>query len=190
MAALTTGQKWLAGLAAVAGGVFLFDKLVPVAPAVAPWKAPPPRATTTSVVLPATVKRSGRAEALAWIRDNPNKSSFASNTLSKRAAIDFVQRLYALGARSVVVSGIRGEAWRIDDEGGPSADTLFVKLPNNQAQINAIANFVLNASDTPDEFSRVTPKARIRSHIESRSRFPEITPGQLRAGNTLRLWWD
>jgi hypothetical protein len=84
-----------------------------------------------------------------------------------------------------IVGGIR--APRPQDEAvGPSADTLFVTLPSDPRRIQAIASFVQKASDGPDEFSRLTPPAR----ISDRGVRGSITADQLRGGNTLRLWWD
>jgi hypothetical protein len=118
-------------------------------------------------------------------------TSAASNTFGNKSnAIGFVQRLYAWGATKVYVAGIQGEAWRVQEEGGPYADTLFVTLPADPKNYIAIANFILRSHERPDEFSRVSDHKRIVSQIDSSDRRPQITPGQLRGGNTLRLWWD
>ncbi len=69
-------------------------------------------------------------EARAWLKRNKNKHGFASNRFGETAnARSAVQRLYAAGAKKVLVSGIRDEARRIEHEGGPYADTLLVVLP-------------------------------------------------------------
>ena len=59
----------------------------------------------------------------------------ASNRFSDtQEAIDFVQTLYNKGAQQVSVTSILDEQWRINDEGGPYADTLIVELPIDSAQ--------------------------------------------------------
>ena len=73
------------------------------------------------------------AEALEWLSHNPNPRSFTRfrDTLE---ALVFVQKLYALGAVEVFVTGILCEEWRIEIEGGPFADTLVVHLPKDSRQ--------------------------------------------------------
>jgi hypothetical protein len=184
MAATTTSWvSWALPLAAIAGaGILIFDsaskKVYPT--------ALPPRS------MPSPVKTSGRTEALYWLQNNPNKSrGFASNTFGKTSnAVNFVQRLYGFGATKVYVAGIHGEPWRIQEEGGPIADTLYVTVPSNPGDYIGIANFIMRSHERPDEFSRVSDHARIVQKISPPERRKQITPDQLRGGNTLRLWWD
>jgi hypothetical protein len=151
----------------------------------APPRPAPPRALRTLPVLPPTVKTRGRAEALAWIRDNPERQAFGANVFDSNAqAARFVEGLYSAGAARVIVGGIRAPRPQ-DGSVGPSADTLFVTLPGDAQKIRAIVSFVQDASDGPDEFSRLTPPARISDRIRG-----GISAEQLRGGNTLRLWWD
>jgi len=167
--------------AIVAGSYFFFDSAG--RPRLAPPTRGPAPAPRDQSIGKSVVKTSGRAEALSWIQDNPNRHPFAGNTFDGRdAAANFVKRLYSIGAKKVVVAGISGEAWRIAEEGGPYADTLFVTLGVNPRQT---AEFILGSPMRPDEFSVVstgTDRGRVRKRID------ENTP--VRAGNTLRLWWD
>jgi hypothetical protein len=74
-----------------------------------------------------------RIEAVAWLTSNENPYSFASNRFSSTdEAILFVEKLYARGAVQVLVTGIYDEAWRIEAEGGPYADTLIIILPEEK----------------------------------------------------------
>ena len=144
--------------------------------------------------MPPGVKLSGRADARVWLGRNPNMHGFASNTFSNNGqAIRLVQSLYAAGASSVILAGIHGEPWRLREEGGPIADTLFVKLPADAATAQAVARAVVRSSDRPDEFSSVLDHKKIVTaselpHIGRRER--AITPEDVRGGQTLRLWWD
>ena len=115
------------------------------------------------------------------------------HVLQQRPAIRLVQSLYAAGASSVILAGIHGEPWRLREEGGPIADTLFVKLPADAATAQAVARAVVRSSDRPDEFSSVLDHKKIVTaselpHIGRRER--AITPEDVRGGQTLRLWWD
>ena len=99
---------------------------------------------------------------------NPNTNAFASNAFGHTPrAIDFVERLYAAGARHVSVSGILDEPWRIEEEGGPYADTLLVSMPRDPKKKRAVMKVIESAS--PDE---VGP------------------PRGKKATGKLRLWWD
>jgi len=81
------------------------------------------------------VATSGSPEALRWLDQNANPRGFASNQFSSiESAHDFVQRLYDRGAVKVRVGNVLGEDWRIQEEGGPYADTLLVTLPANSAK--------------------------------------------------------
>jgi hypothetical protein len=82
-------------------------------------------------------------EAREWLANNSNPYPLAGNRFSGREeAQQFVESLYAAGATAVFVSMIHDEAWRIEQEGGPYAESLLVKLPDEattRAKILAIA---------------------------------------------------
>ena len=77
-----------------------------------------------------------KPEARTWL--NENKSRFcalATNRFGDReTAKEFVEKLYKMGAVEVKVDNIMDEKWRIEEEGGPYADTLLVKLPKDSKQ--------------------------------------------------------
>ena len=71
-----------------------------------------------------------KPEARQWLTTNSNRHAFAGNRFKDtQAALEFVKQLYALGAVSVRIDNVFGEAWRIAEYGGPYADTLVVELP-------------------------------------------------------------
>ena len=71
-------------------------------------------------------------EALEWLQSNQNRQAFASDRFSDTgSALEFVNRLYHLGAIEVRVSGILDEGWRLAEDGGPYADRLVVNLPDD-----------------------------------------------------------
>lgn len=127
-----------------------------------------------------------KVEARNWLHTNYNPYAFGVNTFQQtRNAIKYVDRLYILGATRVLVGGIyshKGEA-------GPSADTLYVTLPQDPVLRNNILNFILkDYTYKPDELNRVADRKQIVSKITDSSR--QITPDQLKGGQTIRLWWD
>jgi hypothetical protein len=161
--ALSTGTVvgLLVGTAVVGGVAWYFTQPQPY-PAFVPRPAPrlTPRSGKGSVAI------SGSPEALRWLNQNANPQGFASNQFSSiESAHDFVQRLYDRGAVKVRVGGIRGEDWRIEAEGGPYADTLFVTLPANSAKRADVLR-VLQARE-PSEMRPYGGKK-----------------------NVLRVWWD
>lgn len=71
-------------------------------------------------------------EAREWLTHNPNPWPFAGNRFAgPHEALIFVNLLYELGAVRVLVDNIFDEAWRIEENGGPYADTLIVELPED-----------------------------------------------------------
>lgn len=82
-------------------------------------------------------------EAREWLANNSNPSPLAGNRFgSREEAQQFVESLYAAGAVTIFVTMIHGEPWRIEQEGGPYAESLLVKLPDAteaRARILAIA---------------------------------------------------
>ena len=81
------------------------------------------------------VRRRRRYEARQWLQTNSNKLAFAGNRFGETInALNFVEDLYALGARKVEVTNIFNEKWRIRENGGPYADTLIVTLPDDSRQ--------------------------------------------------------
>lgn len=112
---------------------------------------------------------SDRFEARAWIANNPNAigAPFAGNRFMRQEALAFVDNLYALGAVRVDVTNIFSETWRIEQEGGPYADTLIVRLPDAATQRAAI--FAVAAREASQE--------GLERPVDS---------GQ----DELTLWWD
>jgi len=71
-------------------------------------------------------------EALEWLKSNNNPSALASDRFGETVnAIEFVKKLYELGAEKVSVIGIMDETERVEEEGGAYASTLLVELPND-----------------------------------------------------------
>lgn len=71
-------------------------------------------------------------EARAWLTANPNESALASNRFGDTEnAKRFIEHLYNMGAVYVGVFNIYDEPWRIESEGGPYADTLYVLTPED-----------------------------------------------------------
>lgn len=110
-------------------------------------------------------------EALSWLENNNNPSAFSSNRFRKTdSAIAFIRDLYACGAAEVLISNIMDEPWRIEEEGGPYADVLIVKLPADHAQQENLIK--LYQKECRDYFCN--------EGIEE--------AGQ--RGETLTFWWD
>ena len=77
----------------------------------------------------ATIKK---IPARSWLASNKNDSALATNRFDTTAnAAAFVERLFSLGAVEVYVGDPMDEQGRIAREGGPYADTVIVKLPND-----------------------------------------------------------
>jgi len=72
-----------------------------------------------------------RFEARKWLGNNGNVFPLANNRFrqGKGEALAFVEDLYVMGAKQVLVTNIRADQWRLDKEGGPYADTIVVILP-------------------------------------------------------------
>jgi len=69
-------------------------------------------------------------EARTWLARNGNSAALACNRFeTSEQAQGFVEKLYLLGAVKVIIDNIYAEAFRIKEEGGPYADTLFVEVP-------------------------------------------------------------
>ncbi len=118
----------------------------------------------TSEVVELAKKLGGRKEpALYWLRSNKNPFGFAANYFGRTEnAADFVEALYAIGGiKDVRVTNIRDEPERIQEEGGPIADTLLLTL-----------------DDPEDEHTKA-----ILRHLKV-DEIDEIAPG------IIRLWWD
>ena len=107
-------------------------------------------------------------EALAWLASNPNPYALAGNRFySTEDAIAFVEMLYEAGAVEVLVTNIYDEDWRIEAEGGPYADTLILRLPQDSEKRKRLFE-ISNDEAVREGFS------------------PERDTGQ----ETLLLWWD
>ena len=109
-----------------------------------------------------------RYEARAWLAVNPNPSPFASNRFeSKGAAAAFIDSLYALGADTVYVLNVEQDSAWVQEEGGPYADALLIRLPAEQAARERL--FVVNARE---------------------ARLEGFDPEPDRAQQYLYFWWD
>ncbi|MEH7453696.1 hypothetical protein [Gottfriedia acidiceleris] len=81
-------------------------------------------------------------EALEWLKNNNNPSAFATNRFGETInAINFVEQLYELGTGKVCVVGIIDEKERIEEEGGPYAESLLVELPEDDVKRNDLIKF-------------------------------------------------
>ncbi len=73
-----------------------------------------------------------RYDAREWLGSNPNPRAFAGNRFrDNQDALQFVERLYTLGATAIYVTSIYDEEYRIEEEGGPYADALDVTMPDD-----------------------------------------------------------
>lgn len=91
-----------------------------------------------------------RYEARAWLAANTNPFPFASNRFeSREAATAFVDSLYAMGADTVYVLNVLQEPDRIQEEGGPYADALLIRLPADAAYRARL--FAVNAREAGRE---------------------------------------
>jgi hypothetical protein len=107
-------------------------------------------------------------EARAWLAANHNPSAFATNRFwTTDRAMAFVNALYEAGALDVLVDHILPDG--ADRDGGPYADTLIVKLPDDDERQWRIARLCEESGpgDVPEGDFRMTVR---RSEIE--------------------LWWD
>ena len=81
-------------------------------------------------------------EALEWLKSNNNPSALASDRFGETInSIQFVEKLYELGATKESVIGIFDEPERLEDEGGPYATSLIVDLPQENEKRNKIIEF-------------------------------------------------
>ena len=77
-------------------------------------------------------QNSNPLEARTWLKSNKNPSALATNRFNDtKTALEFVEQLYQAGAVEVIVDNILDEEQRIQEEGGPSADSLIVSLPTD-----------------------------------------------------------
>lgn len=112
----------------------------------------------------------GIAEASTWLAANWSPSAFATNRFgTTKAAIDFVEQLYAAGAKSV---GIDNVMMLANHDWTPYADTLLVELPEDAAARRALFELMEHVGK-PDEDGPGFAELLIDS-------------GQDR----VRLWWD
>jgi hypothetical protein len=110
-----------------------------------------------------------RPEAREWLTQNRNPHAFAGNRfIDSREALIFVNLLYELGAPNVWVDNIYDEAHRIEEEGGPYANTLIVELPEDSAA-----------------------RAKLRElHERELAEQQGLDIGQYTRGDALEFWWD
>src|SRR5882762_3938180 len=82
-------------------------------------------------MFPESFSEDSGPEAWKWLRTNQNPSALASNRFgSTQDALEFVDKLYAVGAKRVMVpkDSIQDDKQTIEREGGPYADALIVEL--------------------------------------------------------------
>ncbi len=106
-------------------------------------------------------------EARKWISENNNSSPLATNKFdTKEKALEFVEKLYELGAELVLVDNIRDEDWRIQKEGGPYADSLKVTLPQDLEKRKKL--FAFNNENVDEEEHQAEDEGQVE----------------------LLMWWD
>ena len=111
-------------------------------------------------------------EAKSWLQGNQNKYALAGNRFAGTVdAINFVNKLYSLGAVKVVISNdsIYDEKDRIENEGGPYADAIVVTLPSSETQ--------------KAELFEIFKKEAISQGME-------FTPDTDVKNNKVFIWWD
>ncbi len=108
-------------------------------------------------------------EARAWLMQNPSEHCFAGNRFyDRQEALDFVNRLYDLGALFVLVDNIYDEPYRVREQGGPYADTFNVHLPR-EADVRAVIRAIFE-------------------HELAERQGLDLKPYDY--GDTLIFWWD
>ena len=115
-------------------------------------------------------------EAIEWLDNNKNDCAFASNRFhSTGYAKCFIQELYEAGAITVAIprESILSEPWRIEQYGGPYADTILVKLPKEPEKRHALWQ-ICDA-----EYRR-----------ENKDDWPEYDPSYIPSRGHIDLWWD
>lgn len=106
-------------------------------------------------------------EAREWFSKNAgkNKFAFAGNCFgSTEDAKAFVEDLYRLGAMEVFVGGRYADEWRMEEEGGEYAATLYIILPETIPEELMLKMIAIH----PDEADIVKQGGR----------------------KMIRLWWD
>ena len=86
--------------------------------------------------------RADHYEARTWLAENNNASCFASNAFrSKSTTLDYIERLYQLGAKQVCVTHVFDRLYDILCHGGPYADAFAIELPDSPIQANDVTEF-------------------------------------------------
>ncbi len=112
-------------------------------------------------------------EAREWLASNANPHPLASNRFGGREeAQQFVESLYAAGATIVHITMIHDEPWRIEQEGGPYAESLLMKLPNQAAARDRILAIA-------EEEMRNEGFLEDDEHLEDKV-----------SEDSISLWWD
>lgn len=89
-------------------------------------------------------------EARTWLKNNKNTSALGTNRFgTTEKALEFVEKLYELGAELVEIDGVMDEPSRIEEEGGPYADSLIVTLPDDEDKRKAV--FEVYKKETIDQ---------------------------------------
>lgn len=85
-------------------------------------------------------------EAVDWLETNFNPCAVASSRFDSTAgALEFVQRLYAAGAKKVSV--MHPDDSRLFTDGGPYTDTLAAILPEDAEQRAAVMAVYMDEVD-------------------------------------------
>lgn len=109
-----------------------------------------------------------RYEARQWLAGNINPFPLASNRFeSKAAAAAFIDSLYALGADTVYVLNVQQDSAWLAREGGPYADALLLRLPDDPGA-----------------------RARLLQVNAREARHQSFAPDRARGQRYLFFWWD
>jgi hypothetical protein len=96
-------------------------------------------------------------EAKKWITENwvgiddeTQDGIFAGHVFdTKEDALEFVDKLYELGATEVLIGDIKGYTENSPEK--PYADELIIEIPNNPSQRQEIFSFLNNFREKPSE---------------------------------------
>jgi len=133
-----------------------------VAPELRLMPSPAAVSTAEETRRDATTIRPEDPEAREWLRSNPGDAPLAANAFTAEDAREFVDSLYAAGARRVVIA-----SENIHNEDPPYCDALRVELPHDLAARAAVLELT-------------------NAEAESEGFDPEEDTGQ----EVVFLWWD
>ncbi len=82
-------------------------------------------------------KETNPREAKAWLEKNKNPNAFAKKRFKDtKEALQFIENIYQVGVLEAVVNHVKDDEQRIKEEGGPYADALVIKLPDDSQKRN------------------------------------------------------